>query len=91
MGYKKNNNVTNDKNDWRYNGQDKYLMNAQLMLCKFDKSIRDHDHCEFCWKRFSEYVDDLHTGYCTLDKYYWICEDCFTDFKDMFMWKVVDK
>ena len=79
-----------DKNDWRFQGQDKYLMNVQLMLSKFDNSVRDHDHCDFCSEKFSEMDGDLHEGYCTLDKYHWICEKCFNDFKDMFNWQVVN-
>jgi len=88
--YEANNNVSNDKNDWRYTGQDEYLMNVQLKFNKFDKSIRDHDHCEFCGEKFSEYDGTLHEGYCTLDNYHWICETCFHDFQDMFKWEVVE-
>jgi hypothetical protein len=89
MEYKINNNISNDENDWRFQGQDKYLMNIQLMFSKFDNSVRDHDHCDFCKETFSEMEEDLHEGYCTLDKYHWICEKCFKDFKDMFKWQVV--
>ena len=70
--YKVNNNISNDENDWRYRGQDEYLKDAQLLFCTFDKSIRDHDHCDFCWEKISEMEDNLHEGYCTLDKYHWI-------------------
>jgi hypothetical protein len=49
----------------------------------------DHDHCEFCGKKFSESPEDLHFGYTTLDDYYWICEPCFNDFEQMFEWKVI--
>lgn len=84
-----NNNETNDKNDWRYTGQDKYLDNVQLEWSRFDKSVRDHDHCEFCFSKFSDNEGDLHEGYCTLDKYHWICPKCYEDFKHMFNWRVV--
>ncbi len=90
MEHKINNNISNDKNDWRFQGQDKYLMNVQLMFSKFDNSVRDHNHCDFCSEKFSELEEDLHEGYCTLDKYHWICEKCFNDFKDMFKWQVVN-
>ena len=89
--YKINNNVTNDRNDWRFTGQDEYLMNVKLIFHIFDSSIRDHDHCEFCTKTFSENAGDLHEGYCTLDKYCWICEGCYNDFKDMFNWLVIEE
>lgn len=41
--YKINNNVTNDKDDWRYAGQDESLLNVKLQFCTFDKYIRDHN------------------------------------------------
>ena len=34
-------------------------------------------------------IDDCSNyGYCTLDKKYWICEDCFSDFKEIFEWEM---
>jgi len=78
-----------DKNDWRLRGQDQYLANAQLLLSRFDCSIGEHDHCAFCWEKFSECDEDLHDGYCTLDKYHWVCKSCFADFKNMFAWEVI--
>lgn len=47
----------------------------------------DHDHCEFCWNKFANYDGCLHHGYSTEDREYWICEDCFMDFKDRFHWR----
>lgn len=44
------------------------------------ESIREHDHYEFYFCKFSDNKNDLHQGYCSLDKYYWICEKCFNDF-----------
>jgi len=79
----------NDEKDWRIRDQDIYLMNKELRFSKFDKSIRNHDHCQFCWEKFSENESDLHVGYCTLDYYYWICEECYGDFKNMFQWKLI--
>ncbi|MDR2192107.1 MAG: hypothetical protein LBO62_04450 [Endomicrobium sp.] len=80
-----------DNNDWRLQGQE-YLMNVELIYSKFKKpSLEwDHEHCSFCWDKFSEYDGTLHEGYCTLDQYHWICEKCFSDFKEMFNWKVID-
>jgi hypothetical protein len=86
-----NNNVTNDRDDWRFMGQDEYLMNVSLMKHNFDNSIRDHDHCDFCTKTFGTNIGDLHEGYCTLDKDHWICEGCYKDFKDMFNWTVIEE
>ena len=47
-----------------------------------------HTHCEFCWAKFSTYKEDLKWGYTTYDKRFWICEECFNDFKDRFQWEV---
>lgn len=75
-------------NDWRITYQKDYLDKKQLELLKYQRhsKIWDHDHCEFCFKTFSEFEGDLHEGYCTEDKIHWICEDCFHEFKEMFEW-----
>lgn len=77
--------------DWRLQGQEKYLMN--IILCR-EKYIKyrdewDHDHCAFCGKKFSENQCDLHEGYTTADHYHWICDTCFKDFKEDFHWKLL--
>lgn len=79
-----------EKNDWRLLNQKEYLMNAKLKIAQYIKPSDgwDHEHCAFCWDKFSENSEDLNKGYCTLDKKYWICEDCFNDFKEMFNFKV---
>jgi hypothetical protein len=83
-----NNSQSNDRDDWRFMGQDEYLMGAKLIHQKYciPKQDWDHDHCEFCSAKFSELEGDLHEGYCTVDKNYWICEKCFNDFCKMFEW-----
>jgi len=80
------------KNDWRLQGQDEYLMAVKLYYRQYKKYSErwDHDHCSFCWAKFSEYEGDLHEGYCTLDHYHWVCSKCFEDFKEMFCWQVVN-
>ena len=72
-----------EKNDWRLLNQHEYLMNARLKKAKYNKPSEkwDHDHCAFCWDKFSESTEDLNVGYCTPDKKYWICEECFKDFR----------
>jgi len=44
----------------------------------------------FCWAEFAEREDAtvLHEGYATVDKYHWICSQCFQDFKEQFGWRV---
>ena len=91
MDYIINNNESNDRNDWRFMGQDEYLIDVQLKFTTYTRwsETWDHDHCVFCMNGFSEYEGDLHKGYCTSDKKYWICEKCFEDFRDMFNWQVL--
>ena len=77
--------------DWRITNQMNYLYRAALKKAVFSRTAtNDHEHCEFCWNKFSEERGLLHSGYCTLDQYRWICEQCFHDFKDQFEWAVVD-
>jgi hypothetical protein len=77
--------------DWRLQGQERFLIGATLSRKKYKKYRSDweHDHCEFCSKKFSEQPDDTNEGYVTPDGYHWICDECFADFKDRFKWKVV--
>jgi hypothetical protein len=79
--------------DWRLQGQEKYLKGVTLFWKKYTRYSErwDHDHCEFCWAKFiEEYsTDGLHEGYATEDSYRWICEECFEDFKDLFDWRVM--
>ena len=80
------------KREWRYMKQDRYLFNVSLIYGKYEPSIgNDHDHCEFCGEKFFQRDGFLHEGYCTPDKYRWICKNCFNDFKIMFQWNVTKK
>lgn len=45
-----------------------------------------HEHCEFCWEKAT--TDTACTFYCTEDLYYWICEECFRDFRETFRWQL---
>ncbi|HBD06038.1 MAG TPA: hypothetical protein DCY93_01330 [Firmicutes bacterium] len=76
--------------DWRLMGQEKVLSNVELkkMDKKYiqSKSVLWHEHCMFCTDKITnEYGKD---AYATLDEYYWICEECFNDFKEKFKWTV---
>lgn len=83
-----------DDNDWRLQGQERYLQGAVLVRRQYRPYPRDpnwdHDHCEFCSAKFmvEDYPDVLHVGYCTEDEYRWICDQCFTDFRARFGWSV---
>lgn len=78
--------------DWRLQGQEKYLLGVDLKKSIYKKYSEkwEHDHCEFCGNKFSETLPNtLHEGYSTLNNYHWICEDCFSDFKETFNWKTI--
>jgi len=79
-----------ENNDWRLTGQEGYLKDKQLIFLQYQPWSKewDHDHCEFCYGKFGLSPDDLHEGYSTTDKYWWICSDCYNDFKEMFNWSI---
>lgn len=88
MGDSKN----QQRDDWRRQGQERYLSGARLLSQTY-RSCRpdgDHDHCEFCGAKFSCREGDLKAGYSTEDGYHWICALCFEDFKDDFAWEIHD-
>jgi hypothetical protein len=78
-------------NDWRLQGQEKYLLGVELLWSRWIPSNpnNDHDHCEFCSAKFmAEGVPNaLHEGYTTATHYHWVCEQCYADFKERFQWK----
>jgi hypothetical protein len=81
--------------DWRLQGQARYLQGAVLRWEAYApyREDWDHDHCAFCSAKFAEadlIPGALHEGYATLDHYHWICETCFIDFKERFAWRVVE-
>lgn len=79
------------KQDWRLSGQEEYLSGAQFKVSRFVSTEKsDHEHCSFCWDKFSDNENSLHTGYCTTDGLYWVCEQCFMDFKEQFNFKIIE-
>jgi hypothetical protein len=78
-------------NDWRLQGQERYLTNAKFVRRIYvpPSPSWDHDHCEFCGAKVSLNEGDLREGYVTLDGKHWICDVCFNDFKERFRWVVV--
>jgi transposase-like protein len=84
-----NNNQSNDENDWRFIGQDKFLKGVKLKFKKFNSTINnDHEHCIFCTSKISESPKDINEAYCTLDEKKWICQECYKDFNYMFKWSI---
>ena len=85
--------------DWRLSGREdelkKFLYGITLYRRKYKRYSEtwDHDHCEFCWEKFTQpdlIPEALHEGYATPDNYHWICESCFNDFRDKFAWILVE-
>lgn len=80
-------------NDWGYDNG--YCMKERQFILKKYKPLHisnDHDHCKFCWEKFSISLKDcLKEGWQT--KYTitykgetrisdsWVCMKCFEDFK----------
>ena len=81
-----------ENNDWRLQGQEKYLTGVKLIRTPFAPLSKtwDHEHCDFCFATFSDYDGDLHEGYCTEPSNTatskWICPECYADFKEYFGW-----
>lgn len=84
------------KDDWRLRGQEDYMRKYKFKYKKFvsQNSGARHAHCEFCWHKFMENpygVEDCTShGYCSLDEKYWVCNECFEDFKEMLSWENVE-
>lgn len=81
--------------DWRLMGQERVLQGATLYWTAYRQPSPnwDHDHCAFCWVRFMERGavtpdDALQEGYCTEDRYHWVCESCAKDFVERFAFRL---
>lgn len=78
--------------DWRNHGEEEYLMGAALVRMPYRESEKSHhEHCTFCWARFSESMQgDERSGYmCRKNgESYWICTACYHDLKDFFHWQM---
>ena len=97
--------------DWRRMRQEDYLTGLAFTLTDYKvySANWDHDHCEFCFKKFLDpsYADwmrdalakpsDDHagSGYAnvaagdTPSARYWVCRECFDDFRPEFGWELV--
>jgi hypothetical protein len=77
--------------DWRLQGQEEYLAGVTLARRPWRQSRPqwDHDHCEFCGVKFgTDGLDALREGWTTFDEYRWICDTCFSDFRERFKWRI---
>jgi hypothetical protein len=84
--------VVVEPDDWRLQGQERYLADRELEWSQWTAKREewDHDHCEFCWAKFGPVgagAVDLSAGYVTAaDGRHWICPTCFDDFRSSFRW-----
>jgi hypothetical protein len=85
--------VTDD--DWRIQGQERYIHGATFEWRSWssDRPDWDHDHCDFCCVHFGDHIfeDDPDTqqeGWATPDANHWVCRACFEDFRDRFEFQV---
>lgn len=65
-----------------------YLHGQKLQFKKYLDKLPDHEHCDLCWDRFSEYKDDLHFGYYEPESKSWIGESCYNSLKELFRWQL---
>ena len=86
---------SNNFEDWRITGQENYLDGAVLEFRSYSppNSNWDHDHCAFCWSKFcdSNELGCLREGYVTDDGKFWVCINCFNDFRDRFRFSLVKR
>ena len=66
-----------------------FLYNKSLKYSNYTVTD-DHDHCRFCWARFSLYMEgDLTAGYYEEESDSWICEECYEIYKPYFHWELI--
>lgn len=88
--------------DWRLTPEKERFRGAVFVRREWypPKPSWDHDHCEFCWKKFAEAdladpEPTVQAGYTTAGPigrppeerepaYHWVCDDCFEDFREQF-------
>ena len=90
--------VVIEDDDWRLQGQEKYLLGRTMRWTTWVpyREDWDHDHCECCMAKISDRfnVGDDHVQYKAAwvtadDSYRWVCRECFSDFRSRFAWSVV--
>ena len=53
----------------------------------------DHNHCAYCLAKFGENEEPktIQEGYATEDNKYWVCQQCFADFRYIYQWTTKDE
>ena len=76
------------EDDWRRQGQEKSLRGLSFTPRNYS-AVADplaHNHCEFCYRKFSHAPEDLHEGFATEDLSRWVCPGCYRDFASEYRW-----
>jgi hypothetical protein len=75
-----------DVKDWRLTPGHERLRGERFVRKPWHASRVgwDHDHCEFCWRKFP---DDEPEGWTAAGPagepdYHWVCDACFADFRE---------
>lgn len=78
--------------DWRIRNQRNYLSGRTFYKHTYSAVYPNwtHDHCEFCCETIGIEGESFSSGYSTLDDYYWICSECFSDFAKQFQLQTID-
>ena len=85
--------LNDSSNDWRkdwieWNLRKTAVWGGKTLIRKKYSLSDGHTHCEFCWREFGSYGDDLLIGYNIKDTSVWICDECYDIFKPYFMWDI---
>lgn len=81
-----------ESTDWRWNGQERFLYGVRFRPERYAATSPhwDHEHCEMCGDKISEYEGDTNDAYCSADKRHWVCPRCFADFAVVLKWTAPD-
>ena len=83
-----------EKDDWRleFGKNPDFYKKYKWSLQKWTQTREhwDHDHCEFCNSKFMDLEKPgiLRQGWTDEEQTYWICQECFEDFKEKYKWNI---
>ena len=70
-----------------------YLPYLEILTFSKDKfkanGSNDHEHCELCWTKISEYPEDLHEAYSANQGKVWICPKCYEEYSSLYHWELI--
>ena len=67
-----------------------YLENLKFTKTKFKADgSNDHEHCDLCWVKISEYPDDIHEAYSSNQGQFWVCPECYEKYHESYHWSLI--